>query len=102
MGFGGGEAVGSGGGGESVGEVLGEGDGDGVGEEDGDGVGEGDALSKAGVGAGVGDGVAPAVQPPRSASDAMPITSLAATVSQRNASCLRDACTPIIARRCRE
>ena len=80
---------------------MGEGDGDGAGEEDGDGVGEEDGLSNAGVGGTEGDGVAPAVQPPRSASDTMPTASLVATVCQRNASCLRDACTPIIARRYR-
>lgn len=84
-----------------VGDGLCEGDADG--DEDGNGVDDEDGLTSAGVGVGVGEGegVAPDVQPTRSASDAMPTTSLAATVCQRIAPRLRDACTPIIARRCR-
>ena len=97
MGFGGGEAVGSASG---VGVGVGAGEGDGVASV------KRTELTSAGVNTGVGEaegeGVAPALQPPRSASDARPAASLAATVCQRIASRLRDACTPIIARRCRE
>ena len=79
----------------------GEGADDGLTEGDGIGVGEGVGTTIAGVELGAGEGIAAAAQLPRSASDTSPAASLAATVCQRIAPRLRDACTPIIARRSR-
>jgi len=67
--------------GPGLGLVDAAGDGEAVGSTDGV---EGDDV-------GTGEGVAPATQPPRSASDAKPATSRAATVCQRMALYLRDA-----------
>jgi hypothetical protein len=78
----------------------------GAGEPDARGVGEADEPTTAGVNTGAtegdGEGVAPALQPPRSASEATPMASLGATSYQRIASHLRDALAPAIALRCRE